>query len=83
MILVCAGSFEDMENVTVSSHCSLTIDHHEPTINEIERLDIKSYGEVRVITDQEATTKLKGLELDIRSGATVCEINFFSTILFL
>lgn len=62
-----------MENVTISAYCNLTIDHHTPTVSQIERLDIKSYGTLNIVTDLEATTRLTGLELDVRSGAKVSE----------
>ena len=75
------GSFDDMENVTISSGCSVTIDHYEPTVNEIERLDIKSYGQLLAVTESDATTTLKGLELDIRSGSMVCIVQGILNIL--
>ena len=57
--------------MTVSARCNVTIDHHTPTVNLITNLDIKTYAEVMVITDREATTTLKGHTLTVRSGAKV------------
>ena len=47
-----------MDNVTVNAHCSLTI-------------DIKTFGEVNVVTDREALTTLQGTSLTVRSGSKV------------
>jgi hypothetical protein len=60
-----------MDNVTVNAHCSLTIDHHQPTTNVIDHLDIKTFGEVNVVTDRESLTTLEGTTLIVRSGSKV------------
>lgn len=60
-----------MDNVTVNAHCSLTIDHYQPTTNVIDHLDIKTFGEVNVVTDRETLTTLEGTTLIVRSGSKV------------
>lgn len=70
MILI-SGHFEVMDNVTVNAYCSLTIDHYQPTTNMIDHLDIKTFGEVNVLTDSEALTTLQGTTLTVRSGSKV------------
>ncbi|KAK3576662.1 hypothetical protein CHS0354_004947 [Potamilus streckersoni] len=69
--LVIKGSFSSMENVTINANCSFTIDHHEPTRNVIDHLDIKSFASVHVLTDMEAQTTLVGTTLTVRSGAEI------------
>jgi len=66
-----AGHFRAMENITVNARCNLTIDHHEPTTNVINNLDIKTFGSVNVFTEDEALTTLQGTTLTVRSGAKV------------
>jgi hypothetical protein len=60
-----------MENFTVNARCNLTIDHHKVTENSIDNLDIKTFGSVRVFTEEEALTTLVGTSLTVRSGARV------------
>lgn len=60
-----------MDNLTVNAFCNFTIDHHCPMVNRIDRLDIKTFGHMLVVTDREATTTLQGTTLTVRSGATV------------
>ena len=48
--------------------------HSEATTNAIQYLDIKSYGELDVLSDTAVTTLLRGDEIDIRSGATVSDV---------
>ena len=43
-----------------------------PTTNEIEHLDVKTFGKVNVLTANDALTTLKGSTVAIRSGAEVC-----------
>ncbi|KAH3816409.1 hypothetical protein DPMN_117925 [Dreissena polymorpha] len=66
-----------MENITVNARCNLTIDHHTPTTNKINNMDIKTFGGVRVFTEDEALTTLKGTSLTIRSGARASLLIFF------
>jgi hypothetical protein len=49
----------------------LTIDHYQPTTNVIDHLDIKTFGEVNVVTDRESLTTLEGTTLIVRSGSKV------------
>ncbi|XP_060557569.1 uncharacterized protein LOC132717977, partial [Ruditapes philippinarum] len=63
------GYFHSMENFTVNARCNLTIDHHKVTENSIDNLDIKTFGSVRVFTEEEALTTLVGTSLTVRSGA--------------
>ncbi|XP_033745596.1 uncharacterized protein LOC117331111 [Pecten maximus] len=63
------GHFDVMYNVTLNSGCRMTLDHFKETVNQIENLDIKTFGELYVFTDQEALTTLKGTSLTVRSGA--------------
>lgn len=79
--LFLSGHFETMENVTVNAYCSLTIDHYEPTVNKIDHLDIKTFGDMSVTTNREALTTLVGTTLTVRSGAQVQLIPIFSIIL--
>ena len=58
-------------NWTVNAYCYLTIDHFKPTTNEIDHLDVKTFGKVNVLTDNDALTILKGSTLTVRSGAEV------------
>lgn len=73
------GPFATMDNLTVNALCNFTIDHHRPMVNRIDRLDIKTFGHMLVVTDREATTTLQGTTLTVRSGATVGTkfLNFF------
>jgi hypothetical protein len=52
-------------------HCSLTIDHFKPTVNKIDHLDIKTFGEMKITTDREALTTIEGTTLTVRSGSLV------------
>lgn len=65
------GPFATMDNLTVNALCNFTIDHHRPMVNRIDRLDIKTFGHMLVVTDREATTTLQGTTLTVRSGASV------------
>ena len=49
----------------------MTIVRQEPIGNEINNLDIKSFGKLLVLTDNEAITTLSGQNLYVRSGAEV------------
>lgn len=71
-----------MDNVTVNAYCSLTIDHYQPTTNVIVHLDIKTFGEVNVVTDREALTTLEGTTLTTRSGAKVTILNSYLSFCF-
>ena len=42
-----------------------------PSVNEIDHLDIKTFGKVNVLTANDALTTLKGSTLTVRSGAEV------------
>lgn len=56
----------------MNARCSLTIDHHKVAENFIDHLDIKTFGSVKVFTEEEALTTLVGTTLTVRSGAKVC-----------
>ena len=71
LIVLILGHFETMENVTVNAYCSMTIDHYVPTISRIDHLDIKTFGDMSVRTDNEAMTTILGTTLTVRSGAKV------------
>ena len=47
-----------------------------PSTNEIENLDVKTYGEVNVVTANDALTTLIGKTLTVRSGAKVFVYSF-------
>lgn len=81
-VLYFTGPFATMDNLTVNALCNFTIDHHRPMVNCIERLDIKTFGHMLVVTDREATTTLQGTTLTVRSGASVGTkfLKFFSII---
>jgi len=49
----------------------MTISHHLPTVNNIYNLDIKSFSNLYVTTENDATTTLQGNTLNVRSGAKV------------
>jgi hypothetical protein len=71
-----------MENITVNAHCSLTIDHFKPTVNKIDHLDIKTFGEMKITTDREALTTIEGTTLTVRSGSLVISLFSYYVIKF-
>ena len=72
--MIIIGHFEPMENITVNAWCNMTIDHHQPMVNEIRNLDVKTFGIVKVTTDRMALTELQGSTLTVRSGAIVSHV---------
>ena len=73
------GFFYPIQNWTINAHCYLTIDHFKPSVNEIEHMDVKTFGRVNVLTVNNAITTLKGITLTVRSGAEVCCHVFISS----
>ena len=71
LISCISGNFYPIQNWTVNAYCYLTIDHFQPAENDIEHLDIKTFGKVNVLTANDALTTLKGSTLTVRSGAEV------------
>ena len=74
------GFFYPIQNWTINAHCYLTIDHFKPSVNEIEHMDVKTFGRVNVLTVNNAITTLKGITLTVRSGAEVCCHGFILVI---
>jgi hypothetical protein len=74
-VIFTSGHFETMENITVNAHCSLTIDHFKPTVNKIDHLDIKTFGEMKITTDREALTTIFLLDFGTVVTAWYCGIS--------
>ena len=68
------GTLPALDDFIIGSYCSVRIVHDDDVTKSVQNLDIKSYGEMDILTEDAVTTLLQGEEIDIRSGATVSDV---------
>ena len=65
------GTLPNLNDLTIGSYCAVRIMHAGAVTKSVQNLDIKSYGELSIVTETDATYTLIGDTIDVRSGATV------------
>lgn len=65
------GTLPALNDFIIGSYCSVRIVHDDDVTKSVQNLDIKSYGELSIVTETDATYTLTGDTIDVRSGATV------------
>ena len=68
------GTLPALNDFIIGSYCSVRIVHDDDVTKSVQNLDIKSYGELSIVTETDATYTLTGDTIDVRSGASTSMI---------
>lgn len=72
MLFILTGHFDNVENMTIGSHCHVTFVHSErTTTTNFDSLLLKTFGKFETHTRGDNPTVITGHTLDLRSGSKI------------
>jgi len=71
-LVCCSGAFESMDSLIIGSQCNVMLEHHHTSsVMELHNLTMKTFSSLDVRTRGQQTTTIRGVVMDMRSGARI------------